>query len=255
MAGIVLPDWNKKQPIGPSTPEYGSPGTFGAAVNTNANDYDTIMQGYKNLGNNPISPSLSRYSPSSDVTSSLSNLKDLSQTGGYSQGDIADIRARNISPIRSIYASANRNVNRQKSLQGGYSPGSGVLQGRMAREMSDKIGDINSASNANIAENVARNKLSIAPTYASAAGMENTARTESERHNSDVTNMINQFNAGLKENALGGMRGLYGTTPALTDMFGRQVASSKGLDQNQQQINNQKLKDILSQIFTAGGSV
>src|SRR6266852_3480585 len=96
------------------TTMFGNPATFTAAADTQARDYDKIMKQYADLARSfstnplttspvkysPITPQTSQYSQSPDVTSSLSNLRDLSTTGGYSAGDIQNIRERDISPIR-----------------------------------------------------------------------------------------------------------------------------------------------------------
>lgn len=68
----------------------------------NINDYGSIMKGYGDVAKNnnytPIS-----YTSSGDVSSALGNLKNFSDTGGYSNDDIKNIRERGISPIRSVY--------------------------------------------------------------------------------------------------------------------------------------------------------
>lgn len=78
---------------------------------------------------------------------------------------------------------------------------------------------------------------------------------ESQKFNSSANTGAQQFNteAMLEANrnrnstilgGIEGMRNLYGTTPALTNLFGNQVTQAKQLDQNQQQINNQRFRDI-----------
>jgi len=246
--------------IGPSSgTAFGSPGAYSAAVQTNAGDYDKIMGAYDSLLKsntenpmkfNPINPSLTKYTPGSDVTSSLSNLSSLSQSGGYSPGDEANIRARSISPIRSIYSSAQQGLERSKALQGGYSPNYTATSAKMAREMSEQIGQRVTDVEASIAENRAKNKLSIAPSFASAAAESDRARMAIEKSNADTINQIAQINAqlGLSTGKLNndnifqtieGMKGLYGTTPALVNTFGNQVAQATQLGQGQQQVNNQ----------------
>jgi hypothetical protein len=73
-------------------------------------------------------------------------------TGGFSPTDIAAIRARAIAPTRAVYANANQAVNRQKAIQGGYSPGFGTLKARMARDMSSGLSDANTNAEAQIAQ-------------------------------------------------------------------------------------------------------
>jgi hypothetical protein len=317
--------------IGPSNPTsmFGNPATFTAAANTQASDYDRIMQQYSNLaksyainpisanpissnnvqaqGNispsavnyNQINPQLSQYEQSEDVTGSLAKLSDLAATGGYSAGDIQNIRARDISPIRSIYANAQQNTERARALGGGYSPNFNAVQSQMARDEANKIGDVTTAANAGIAQNVVTNKLAAAPAYASASSRANDAQTAADQRNADIINQINQFNtqgysranelnaanqsqtnqfnasmaasnaeantnremqvnqfntqAALdaaksnRQGAMGAIQGqasLYGTTPALTNLFGNQVVQAGQLGQGQQQLNNQKMNVI-----------
>lgn len=278
MAGNVASPWEaynnqKTSPIGPSTPNmpYGSPSNFQAAASTQASDYDKIMAGYDNLikssglmaGRNqatytPTSPALTQYSPSANTTSAMSNLSSLSASGGYSPENIANIRARGVSPIRSIYANAQRNLDRNKALSGGYSPNYAAASGKMAREMSEQIGGANTNIEAGIAENQAKNRLAIAPSFASFAGDQDRMRMASETGNAEAINRTNEQNQNLalqytgmnnqlQQNQQGNIlaaieakRGLYGTTPALTGLFGNQVAQAANLGQNQQEINNQK---------------
>jgi hypothetical protein len=96
------------------------------------------------------------YGPYDEV---LSGYRGFSQTGGFSPDDLANIRARSISPIRASYANAQREVNRNKALQGGYSPGASVLQARMAREQGQAGAEATTNAEANIAEMVQQGKL------------------------------------------------------------------------------------------------
>jgi hypothetical protein len=234
--------FGKGSGVAPSLPTalFGNPATFTAAANTQANDYDKIMSQYDDLikssAQNPIAPGTvtasqvsapqhvsatpvsfnpvtaktSEYTQSGDVSNSLSKLSDLATTGGYSDADKADLRARGISPTRSIYANAQENVNRNKALSGGYSPNFGAVQAKMAREESDQISNIDTNVNAGIAQNVASNKLAAAPAYASASATANAARTEADRHNADIINQINEFNSseGLQAGEFNSSSGL-----------------------------------------------
>jgi hypothetical protein len=271
------------QPRAPSLPtsSFGNPSTFTAAANKQASDYDNIMQQYadlaKSFSTNPltagsvsatsVAPQLpTPYKQSTDVTGSLSNLSDLTSTGGYSPQGIADIRERDISPTRSIYANAQQNIERQKALSGGYSPNYNAVTASMARDESNQIAGIDTAANAGIAQNVASNRIASAPSYASASANANAAQTQSDQNNANIINQINdananratsigEFNVGTnldaqkvnRTGALGAIQGqasLYGTTPALTNTFGNQVVAANQLGQNQQQLNNQKLTAI-----------
>lgn len=260
-----------KEATNPLT-QFGNPSSFTAAATQQAADYDKIMGMYgdlykKNAANpmiaSPVTPQTTPYSRSGEVGESLSNLSDLSQTGGYDAQGIEDLRARGISPIRSIYANAQRELDRAKSLSGGYSPNYAATSAKMARDESNQIGQATQDVNAGIAQNVAANKISIAPQFASASERENEAKTGVAKSNDDIVNQINQFNAQLKLDAqktntgtqgdvLAGMRSLYGTTPALTSTFGTQVGQAANIGQNQQQLDEAKRKDNFSLIRNFG---
>lgn len=123
-----------------------------------------------------------------DYGNLMSGYEDFQKTGGYSSQDLSNIRSRSVSPVRAAYANANRNVNRQKSLQGGYSPGMGTLQARMAREQGQAMSDASTNTEANIAQMVQQGKL-----------------------------------AGLQ-----GGSNLYGTTPGMSSTYGNQVLNAIG---------------------------
>ena len=267
---------------------FGNPSSFTAGATQQASDYDTIMNSYRNLLNNstgnPVTPSTvapqtvapttTPYTQSSDVTGSLANLSNLSQTGGYTAQGKADILARDVSPTRGIYANAQQNVQRAQALGGGYSPNAGAVQASMARDESQQISGIDTAANAGIAQNVAANQLTAGNEYAGASATANAAKTQSDQNNANIVNSINEANAsrnvqaqetnqaagvnaafGNRANAQGavqGQTGLYGTTPALTNTFGNQVMQATNAGQGQQQINEQQMRDIYGMASSGG---
>lgn len=262
------------------TEQFGDPSAATGAADKQNNDYNSIMAQYKTVtsGSNPvtaptvssvnINPTTTPYTQSADVTKSLSNLSSLADTGGYSDADIANIRARDTSPIRSIYSNAQQNVERAKALAGGYSPNFNATQAKMARDESQQISDVTTAANAGIAQSVAANKISAATPYANTAATANAAQTAADKANADIINQINETNAANKlstdtgnanrvlsadtsnrSNILAGIQGqqgLYGTTPALTKTFGDQVIQAGDLGLSQQQLNDQRRRDALS---------
>lgn len=261
-----LPPLPANQQGSPNSPVDNQYKLYNSAVGTQAEDYSGIMQGYKDLlskvNSQPqfnasaaqITPQQYDYKPTQDVTQSLSNLNDLSQTGGYSQQGINDLRERGISPIRSVYAGANRDVDRKLRLQGGFSPNYNATKAKMAREQSDSIANQITNVNAGIAQNVASNRLQAAPQYANAAGNESQLKTNVGLQNTGAVNTANQWNAqipllnqqynaqnqGQQLQALQGMQSLYGTTPALSRLFGDQAMNASN-QQNQIDQNNRQL--------------
>src|SRR5262245_35112131 len=115
---------------------------YDKATEQQMGDYSSIMDAYKNL---------IATGPSAEFRGAYSNLSNLAQTGGYSDADIANIRARGVSPIRAVYANANRDIDRNRALKGGYSPGYAAVKSRMASEMSNLLSDKMTDLNAGIA--------------------------------------------------------------------------------------------------------
>jgi hypothetical protein len=241
---------------------------YPASVEQTGEDYSNIMQGYQNILNepqdtrfgdlysqyqgllnrSPITPERQTYSEDPNVSASLGILKDLATTGGLSEADIQNLRARGVSPIRAVYANMQRNLDRQRSLGGGYSPNYGAVTARMAREMSEQAAGATTDVNARIAEMVQSGKLSSAPQFASFAGREAEAKRGIDRFNienalraqelgsgrelaalSGMRDILNQPDRRLQ--ALSGMTSLYGTTPALASTFGNQALSAAELQQ------------------------
>ena len=161
-----------------------------------------------------------------------------------------------------IYDSANRNLSRQRSLQGGYSPGFGAASAKMARESSDLISQRTTDASAGIADMVQRGKLAGATALAPFEARENELRNQINASNAAEINRTNMFNtqAGLdfgqfnrqgeqfnkqldlsreqfgqtaNQNdfnnilqSIQGQQSLYGTTPGLANTFGNQALNA-----------------------------
>jgi len=251
------------RPPAPATPLQNQYKLYNSGVGQNAEDYNNIMSGYKNqintnatiprLNYSAYTPQSYNYTPTADYQGAYSQLKDLSETGGYGAQGINDLRERAISPIRAVYANANREVDRNRRLQGGFSPNYNAVKAKMAREMSDQIANQVTNVNAGLAQNVAQNRLQAAPQLTSFAqtesGRENEARNKSveaanqaQQFNIQMPLEYSKFNAGLNNQqlqALQGMTSLYGTTPALANLFGNQAMQRAQFEEDQNQ-NNQR---------------
>jgi hypothetical protein len=241
---------------------------YSKSIKSTGQDYDYLMQRYKNIVNRGMDPNLSnlasqyknlgrqQYTPtnlaykrSSELGKAFENLGELSKTGGYSEEDIANLRARGISPIRAVYANAQQNINRQRALQGGYSPNYTAATAKLARDLSESVAGQTSNVNAGIAEQVARGRLSAAPQYTSAALAETgmigdiNARNAAEKARAFELNKAGQTGSlsalerlygGQQDRelgALGGIRSLYGTTPATPALYGQQALQKAGLEE------------------------
>lgn len=120
---------------------------------------------------------------------------EFARTGGYSPQDIANMRSRGVAPIRAAYENAGREVNRQRSLQGGYAPNAIATQAKMAREQGQSMSD---------------------------------AATNVEATLAEARNRGRQFGLTGQNQALQGMGQLYGTTPGMAQMFGNQLLQGVG---------------------------
>lgn len=246
---------------------------YSQGVQQNASDYNYLSDTYKNLLNKfqsqpaltapTYNPSTYAYTPTSDYKSAYGQLSGLSQNGGYSAGDIADLRARGIDPVRAVYAQAQQNIDRQRALQGGYSPNYTAASAKLARDMAQQVSDAEQNVNAGIADKIASNKLSATNSLANLAAQESEAENAAGERNTDITNQGKQFNIQMPLeynqannanndnilNTLSGYRSLYGTTPALSATFGGQALDAA---QFQNQMNNQNVQtqlQIISQLL------
>lgn len=155
--------------------------------------YNNLLK--TNTTPNPVVPTTAPYKLDPALQSALDKLKNLTATGGYSSGDIADLRARAVSPVRSVYSSAQRNIDRAKTLSGGYSPNYTAATAKLARDQASTASDSLTNANAGIAQNVASNKLGIAGVYSGAAAGVNAARTAVEQNNANTETDTSKFNS------------------------------------------------------------
>lgn len=239
---------------------------YDTSVQKQAGDYDDIMSRFKDIyntskggngGYTPYAAEKAAYTKSADTTSALANLKDLTETGGLSGADQQNLRARGISPIRSMYATAQRDLDRNRRLSGGYSPNFGAVTSKMTRDMSSQIADQMDNVNARIAEMVQSGKLSAAPNYASAAQSEANLKSQFDLSNRDAENEARKTNAAgmfeaqrnkqsLAAEAAKGMTNLYGTTPALPNLYGSQAADARNFQADQAQKKRQTGVSLLN---------
>lgn len=252
MAGIIQSGW--RPPTTPTKPDPKNMDTYPASILQAGQDYDALMARYKDiLDKGPGSEygaltsmyknnmtGQAPYQRSPDMAAAGANLNELSQTGGYTPQGISDLRSRGISPIRSVYANAMQNVNRQKSLQGGYAPNAIASLAHLTRGLSNDVSQGTQNVNANIAQNVAGNRMGIAGTYGNFASGETGMMNEAARFNAGSAN--NNLGAlvslyGMQQNkeagALEGMRSLYGTTPANPALYGQQALNTAQLEEQQ----------------------
>jgi len=275
--------------FGGQAPGPGGPGvnpvneafdTYGNVARRQFGDYGDIMnrygQFYNDLGNtqnqiqdalnqqfnkNPVT--LPNYEETADYRNAITNQRGLAETGGYSQADIANIRERGISPIRSVYANAQQNLQRQRSLQGGYSPNYTAVSAKMAREMSSQLSDQTTNVNAQIAQNVAQNRLAASQTYTGTTAGEQESRNAFALKRAELGKDIGLTGAGDilqsfqipiqgRANALSGMTNLFGTEPGFTNTMQRGALNTATLQGNMENANRNRGLQAISYGLTGG---
>jgi hypothetical protein len=147
------------------------------------------------FGGGPYGPALSQ---------ALAGYSNFAETGGFSPQDMQDMRARATGPIRSIYSSGRRELERGQRLGGG-SANKSAAEARMARQQAYATGDISQNVEASLAQMRQGGRL---------AGLGGLSQLGLSGQGQDISARLG---------ALSGMAGLYGTTPGLINTFGNQV--------------------------------
>lgn len=243
---------------------------YNTGVDKNMGSYDQIMGNYQDYYDNPrgggrggrgAGPS---FTPTNyvapkidyvDPFESYGGYKDFASTGGFDEAGKANIRARAIAPTRAIYDNASRNMSRQRSLQGGYSPGYQAAQSRNTRESNEAISDANIAAESDLARMIQSGRLAGLGGMSGIEGQRLGAQFRKNEYNADSDKWATEGNAGENRygsefdyrnsrddvgdrlGALNGMTNLYGTTPAMAKLFGDQVLQGQG-----QQLQGQEMQ-------------
>lgn len=190
-----------EETLAPTNPwlEAGSNKPIYASGQPDTSLVDRLLAATQNQGNTGQMTAGERvYNRSGDLGGALGQLKDWTSSGGYSDQDLASLRARGVSPIRSVYANALRNLNRQKAIQGGYAPGFGAASSRMAREMSEQLSEANMKVNADIADRVQKGRAGALDRYSGLLGDENQIMAGFVDKNVSGKDDASRFNAGLE---------------------------------------------------------
>ena len=189
-----------------------------------------------------------------DPFNSYSGFQEFSNTGGYSPADMANMRARGMGPIRSAYADADRELARQRSLQGGYAPNAIAVLAKMARERGQGAADAVQNIEAGIIQDRNRGKLAGLTGMSGIEGQRLGAQIDVGKYNAGAQQSAQSANIGAaaeaaansaansaalagmsmadRFNALQGGTSLYGTTPGLANTFGNQLNTSIGQGAN-----------------------
>ena len=96
---------------------------------------DENIAGFKKLGMGGMSPEDMARLRGGGV------YEEFSKTGGLSDKDRANLRARGTSTIPAMYGQLNQAMQRGRTVQGGYGPGAAVMAGRLGRQQAGAMGD------------------------------------------------------------------------------------------------------------------
>lgn len=277
---------------------YNSNAQFGnnydEAAGRNFGDYDNIMGGYQQLFNSGMSGSAGGSSGGGIGANSYGGYQNLANgkyaswdplfrgafdkaiggfgnfadTGGFSDQDKQDIRARAIAPTRAVYANAQNNLNRSRALGGG-SPNYGAAQAKMARDLAYGISDMNVNANASLAEMIQQGKLAglSGLTQAGSAGQGLSTNIDSLNLQANLAGLqgmtgidsarsaASRASAGqstaAQMAALSGMTNLYGTTPGLMNMTGNHLLGSEQNLLASQGLQNQFSNSMMQNQFNS----
>ncbi len=172
----------------------------------------------------------------SGMTNAMGGYQNFAETGGFSPQDLSNIRARSNAPIRGVYSQANAAVDRQRRIQGGYSPNYTASKAKMAREQAYSSADASTNTEAMIAQLLQSGKL---------AGLGGMAQVGTAGRGQDLA-------------SIQGQTSLYGANPGLASTFGQQVTQNRAQDlegqQLQQAIDELRVKGILGEAGVAGNT-
>lgn len=203
----------------------------------------------------------------------IADYQGFAKTGGFSDADVSSMRDAAAAPTRQIYAGANADLTAAQARAGGNLGNEAVARLRMAGQSADKIGDINTATESNIAQMRQQGKefgitgesqASLAKAQAQTAveqldsqmkaaglgGMTDIEKTKlsAELENARLNQGASSANASIAANkaalalnyahipmdALKGMTDLYGTTPADTALSASDQLNLQNLIQSGQ---------------------
>lgn len=257
-----------------------APGYQGAAEsarNTNMADYSRIMSGYQGLKvPGPTNFSFQNVTAQRPaelgesygyLREAMPGYREFASTGGYSDKDIQELRARGVSPIRSAYGNTMREIDRSRSLAGsGGSTNYIAAMSRAQRELPQQLADATTNVNAGLADSIRQGKMfGLQGITGTGSTMGNLSSAEAGRMlQADLANQGADLQAqGMSEqsrqanfanqlNQLAGQTSLYGTTPAMSSTFGNQALDAYGQwNQAEAQRRNQGMQSIEQQRLMA----
>lgn len=216
------------------------------ATDRQMGDYGDIMNQYKgfqaqNLA--PVTAERMNYNRSNELNSALGGYQNFANSGGFSPEDVTAMRARGISPIRSVYQNSVNELGRQRALQGGYSPNYTAALAKMSGQLGQGIADQTQNVNAQIAQMVQQGKQFGLSGLGNLSLADQQMGQDTQKTNAGNALQASMFNRQttdpLRLQAIQGQAQLYGTTPGLVNTFGNQMNQNMGNWLQTQGLQNQ----------------
>lgn len=230
-------------------------GRFNKSADQAGQDYGDIMGGYKNFMSS-FKPSYERvnYQRPKELDEGFGYLREampgyreFAKTGGYSQQDQQELRARGIAPIRSAYGNTMMEMDRARALGGGGgAPNYIAAASRAQRELPGQMADAMTGVNAQLAQDIRQGRLAglagitgVGSTMGGLAGDDASRGLQASLANQGADLSAQQMGMQGRLGALSGMQSLYGTTPGMANMFGNQALNAYGQRAGLEQSRNQ----------------
>ncbi len=246
-------------PTGPNPLTQTMTQNYNTGSANNMRDYGDIMGAYKNEYGQIPSPTKFSYQTVgasrpgelneayAALRGALPGYQEFANTGGYSDKDIQELRARGTSPIRAAYGNTMQDLERSRALGGnGGSANFIAATSRAQRQLPGQMAEAMTGVNAKLAEDIRSGKL------AGLGGMTNVGSTMGGLSSQEANRMLEASLAnqradlqtqGMGEEslqnsfrnrmgALSQMASLYGTSPGMASVFGNQALGAQGQEQN-----------------------
>jgi hypothetical protein len=168
------------------------------------------------------------------------------KTGGYSDTDIKNIRARGLSPISAYATNTKNELDRRLAVQGGYGPGFDEAAKSLRRETARGITDTALNTELDIKDRVNAGKMAGATALSGAEGNLQSLRTGNMfKGIAGAGDMETQLQNSINQYRLQGLNGEQAVARAVADV---ESANSTGaMNANMFNIQNQQMIDQANQ--------
>lgn len=240
---------------------------YNAAAERNTQDYGNIMGAYQQFRQNLGGPTKFTFQNVSanrpgELGEAYDSARNFMNTGGYSDQDVQELRARGMSPIRAAYGNTMRELDRARALGGnGGAPNYIAAASRAQRELPGQLADATTTVNAQLADAIRQGKMfgtNAMGSWSSAeAGRQLQADLANQGADLQAQGMGEQSLQNLRQSELasiGGQASLYGTSPGLASTFGNQALDAYRTRAGMEQARNQFGLGLLGAQLQAYGS-